>query len=406
MASPNRDASVRQTDFVLRKAFPATAAPSLRRVAIACPGIGHIARGYETFAREIFERIRDHVPATLFKGFGPETAQEHNIRCLRRTSASGRILRLFLSARGTYDIEAATFALGLHGELRRGDYDVAFITDYNVARLLARLRGWLPPPRRFAIVFHNSAPYGPRKVANFDLVQQVTFPSQDKAVAAGLGNTQLIPIPVDSDRFHPGRPKEELRRDLGLDSEAPVVLCAAAHEPFKRIELLIEAVARLPAADSKPPVLIVAGEEGARSRELRMAAKTQLGVRAILKRFEPDHMPELYRLATVFVLPSKREGFGRVLLEAMASGLPIVTHDDTVRRWVVGNAGVFVDCNQSREFVAVLARLLEDEAERERLGAAGRARALRCFSWPVLLPSYLSLLESAREAFLQNRPTS
>ena len=101
-------------------------------------------------------------------------------------------------------------------------------------------------------------------------------------------------------------------------------------------------------------------------------------------------MPEVYRLADVFVLPSLTEGFGVVLLEAMATGIPVVTQADPVRDWVLGDSGLLVECAEEGALTDALASLVSDPPERQRVGARGLERVRSTFAWDVLLPQYLS----------------
>ena len=87
-----------------------------------------------------------------------------------------------------------------------------------------------------------------------------------------------------------------------------------------------------------------------------------------------EELAQLYRGAAALVLPSRFEGFGVPVLEAMASGTPVVLSDDAALREVAGEAGVYAEAN---EFGAALRRALDDRA---RWSAAGLERAT-AFSW-------------------------
>jgi alpha-1,3-rhamnosyl/mannosyltransferase len=129
-------------------------------------------------------------------------------------------------------------------------------------------------------------------------------------------------------------------------------------------------LAALAAAAAVGLPLVVAGPE----RDPALARALREGG-AELRGYVPKHeLAELYRGAAALVLPSRFEGFGLPVLEAMASGTPVVAADEPALREVAGEAAVYAERG---DFAAAAARAL---AERERLSAAGLERA-KLFSW-------------------------
>ena len=116
--------------------------------------------------------------------------------------------------------------------------------------------------------------------------------------------------------------------------------------------------------------LVVAGpqKETALARELRDGGADLRGY------VSKPELAELYRGAAALLLPSRFEGFGLPVLEAMACGTPVVAAPEPALREVAGDAAVYAD---DGDFAAAVERAL---ADRERLSAAGLARA-RLFSW-------------------------
>ena len=95
---------------------------------------------------------------------------------------------------------------------------------------------------------------------------------------------------------------------------------------------------------------------------------------------EPDQLWSLYRSAHGLLFPSLHEGFGFPILEAMAAGLPVLTADRGAMAEVAGDAALLVDPADPADMAAGMARLAWDGALRDRLVAAGRARA-RQWTW-------------------------
>ena len=100
----------------------------------------------------------------------------------------------------------------------------------------------------------------------------------------------------------------------------------------------------------------------------------------LLGHVAPVALAELYRRCALFVFPSLVETFGNPLVEAMASGAPIVSADSAAMPEVLGDAALFFDPEDTAQMAARLATALADEALRRDLGARALARASR-FSW-------------------------
>jgi len=178
----------------------------------------------------------------------------------------------------------------------------------------------------------------------------------------------VVPGGVDA-AFHPGADAERARAALGLPR--PYVLCVASHTARKNLAALVPA-ARALAAEG----IDVAVAGGHRPQ---FAAEQGLEALRLLGPVADPLLPGLYAGAEAFALPSRYEGFGLPVLEAMACGTPVVAADATALPGTCGGAALLA-APDGEAFRAALARLLGDPAERERLRAAGRARAAP-FTW-------------------------
>lgn len=177
-----------------------------------------------------------------------------------------------------------------------------------------------------------------------------------------------------------------------------VVFCGRLVE-HKRVDLLIEGLARL-AAEGTPARALIIGDGPERRRLEGLAAARGL---AGLVRFtglvpSSDQVYALMKSSKVFTSPSIREGFGLAVLEAQVCGLPVVTvdHPDNAARELVedGRTGLLVDSDPI-QLALGLRRLLEDDSTRRALGAEAQRRAVR-LSWERLTDAVLSIYE-ARE---------
>jgi len=145
----------------------------------------------------------------------------------------------------------------------------------------------------------------------------------------------IIPRGRDPELF-PFRPRdglEEIRGGVDVPVNAPVVLAIGRLEPQKGFRHLLGALARV-RADYPDVVLLIAGKEGRESEALRrMAQDLTLDVRFLGHR---DDVAELLAASDVFCFPSEREGFGGVLIEALAVGCPVVATSIPTSREVLG----------------------------------------------------------------------
>ena len=191
------------------------------------------------------------------------------------------------------------------------------------------------------------------------------------------GRIDVAPLGARVDSAAAATPEADLRGRLSL-GQGPVILCVAQKRPYKRQDVLIRALADLPAETQ----LVLPGAATEFEDELRALAR-DLGVAERVK--FPDWVSEadlegLYRLASCFALPSELEGFGLPVLEAMARGLPVACSDRTSLPEVAGQAALLFDPDDQAAVTRSLAELIEDQALRTRLIAAGLERAAD-FTW-------------------------
>ena len=194
-----------------------------------------------------------------------------------------------------------------------------------------------------------------------------------------ITNTYLAADP----RFQP-QPADTLAvalASLGLTTEA-YVLCVGTLEPRKNLTTLFLAYGELPAALRQRYPLVVAGMSGWNTEALLKSAENLIRRGELrLLGYEADAViPSLYPGAAAFFYPSRYEGFGLPALEAMASGVPVITSNQTSLPEVVGDAGLMFDPDDVDSLREQLQRLLEDRAFAEMLGQRGLALS-RMFSW-------------------------
>jgi glycosyltransferase involved in cell wall biosynthesis len=167
-----------------------------------------------------------------------------------------------------------------------------------------------------------------------------------------------------------------VRDRLGLPERYTLYL--GSNKPHKNLVRLVQAWA-LVVSDS---VLVLAGHWEARHPETkRMAEELGLGDRILFRHnVSSGDLPALVAGAEVFVFPSTYEGFGLPVLEAMASGAPVVCSNTSSLPEVVGEAALLFNPFAVDEIASTLTSALADARLREALVTKGLARA-RCYSW-------------------------
>lgn len=166
------------------------------------------------------------------------------------------------------------------------------------------------------------------------------------------------------------------------------LVVAARLEPVKRLDVLLRAMAIL--RTTIPDVTLrVVGDGSERQALEQLARELSLGASVEFVGWREDVGEEL-RQADCFVLPSRSEGLSMTILEAMATGLPVVTTRVGGNPEVVedGATGLLVPHSDPAALAAALARLLADPAGRLRMGLAGRQRVLARFSLRAMAEGY------------------
>jgi glycosyltransferase involved in cell wall biosynthesis len=216
-----------------------------------------------------------------------------------------------------------------------------------------------------------------------DLVITVSHASADELVAHTAiprERIRVVPNGVDLE-IASDETVEATRHELGL-GDAPYVFWIGSLEPRKNVGVLVDAFARWALHTDLPHLLVLAGPPGwVEDEESVLAPAHRLGdrVRTVGRVGDPV-LSGLFRGADLFAFPSRHEGFGIPVLEAMAQETPVLAADIPALREVAAGAAVFRSPDDPGAWVAALDNLLHDEAERERLAKAGRERA-RSYSW-------------------------
>ena len=191
--------------------------------------------------------------------------------------------------------------------------------------------------------------------------------------------SRLIPNGVDPSLFSPGKGE---RGEFGIPEGVPVALIVSALISSKRVDEGIRAAARLPDLH-----LVVCGD-GPDREKIRSLGQDLMPGRFHAFSLPRTAMPRIYRCADVFLHMSLDEPFGIVYVEALATGLPVVTQDTNITRWSVGSNGVLVDATNSDAVAAGLTTALEKTNPQDVLERLDHIK--KRFSWSGVAMEYYS----------------
>lgn len=185
---------------------------------------------------------------------------------------------------------------------------------------------------------------------------------------------------IDINKFSIAATKEQLREHYGFSKDEKIVIIVGSLREQKGHKYLLEAFARVKEAIPESKLLIIgSGPEEYRLRNL--SKKFNITNSVVFMGIRRD-IPQLLKMSDLFVLPSLREGFGIVLLEAMVSGLAIVaTAVDGILEVVVeGETGILVPPSDAKALADSIVTILSDEIKRIEFGVNAKKRVKSDFT--------------------------
>ena len=227
--------------------------------------------------------------------------------------------------------------------------------------------GWLREPiHAYLRNFHNRA----------DLTLVPTEALKDELTAARYRNVEVMARGVDTRLFAPQKRRNELRAAWGVGDDGLAVLYVGRVAPEKNLPLLVRAFEAI--EDKNPEARLVLVGDGPALAGLKTSHPRFIfcGPR------RGEDLAAHFASADLFMFPSQTETFGNVLLEAMASGLPVVGFDYAAAAQHVthGDNGLKAEMGAEGRFVELGLTLARDPELRRRLGQVARATTLD-LSW-------------------------
>lgn len=360
--------------------------------------------GRETYARELALALRSARPDIEFVSFiNRETAGADGF-----WRDIGRVVRLPISPRARpawawAELVGVPVASGrasvdvLHSPANFGPlagpfarvltlHDVLFKShpELLTPAMLAGTRAMLPPAARRA---HR--------------LITVSDASREEIVRRlGIADDRIAVVPNGwTPPAAPGDP--QAARRLAGAGERVIALCVASDLPHKNLPMLLEALSLI--GPPQRPLLVLTGQ-GTDSGELPAHA-ADLGLSddvRTLGSVPPRTLENLYAAAGAVITPTRLEGFGLPVLEALGRGVPVACSDLPVLRELAGDAATYFDASEPRAAAEALLRVLDGGPDALRMREAGRERAGR-FTWDAAAHATAHVYERALHSVRKRR---
>ncbi len=365
-----------------------------KKIALLCCGLDDVTGGYETHMETLFKNLSmskyNEYEFTLFKRFGTCKKNEVALKTMSRYSLIIRLLSKF--RKDIFYWEGFFFVLKFifYTIIKNQRFHKISVIEHGVAPILMKYKLLLPGNP--TIVFTHGITMEPEEYEKFgNVFHQVNienYKKQQKYFKEKHLLTKIILIPhfaneVDSIKLC----REQIRLKYGIITEK-VVLSVGHISSNKNMNYIISEATKLP----EDWTLVLAG--GIAEMDLIDLAKQQLGNRFVHIFLPREKMPEVYAIADLFVLASKNEGFGIVIIEAMRAGLPVILNDKEIFRWIIKDDTVCIDMSKPNN----LANFIIDKIENNIIFFEEKSKKNLCtfkleYSWEVLKSKYRELYQ-------------
>ena len=213
---------------------------------------------------------------------------------------------------------------------------------------------------------------------------------EGELVEAGFTNGEIVHIPngVDANLFYPIKSREgkiELKRRLSIPDKKIVVFVGRL-DSQKRIDLLIEVFTEVNRLLSQTHLIVIG--EGSEKNKIQSMLNENITLVGVV-----NNVDAYLRASDLLVLPSLAEGMSNVILEAMATGLPVISTKVGSNPEVIDNGinGILLDIQDQTGFKENIIRVLTDGSLAEKMGQRAREKVVERFTIERVAADYLKL---------------
>ncbi len=323
-----------------------------------------VLRGAETFTKELARQL----------------AKTYQVDIIAGHMSPGKrwpfLWRTFLDPNG---LSVFAFTISKIAKIWKGRYDIVIPVNGGWMPAIIRLVTWLYGGK---MIISGQSGIGWDERNNLWCFPNAFVALSPKALKWARSvnpmiKSYYIPNGVDTQKFT----IRGAANTFGLNR--PIVLCVAALALDKRIDLTIKAVAKIPKA-----TLLLVGSLGEGSEIILSYGKRILGKRFVYKSLAHEKMPAVYRGSDVFTLVSKSFfSFEIAIIEALASGLPVVINDDPIRRKIAGDTAIYVNPSNTAGYQKALLQAINKGKDKTLTVMA------RKFDWQVIAKKYVTVFQ-------------
>jgi len=256
--------------------------------------------------------------------------------------------------------------------------------------------------REFNFWYHYTKAFMDLFLDRLDVRIAVSEVARESVDSHFPGDYEIIPNGIDLERFHPGvRPITEY-----LDGRKNILFVGRFDEPRKGFIHLLRAMPTI--RKQFPDARLIVVGAGDIARATRQARNLNAGDVVFAGSVRPQDLPRYYATCDVYCAPSTgRESFGIVLLEALATGAPVVASDIPGYAGVIdhGRTGMLTTPEEPNDIALAIVRVLADEALRRTMVAEG-LREVQKYGWPVIARRVLGAYERGLAREVPRRPTA
>lgn len=352
----------------------------MKKIAFISIYSGIVDRGVESFVYELSERLaKKYNVSVILSG---SSTKRNNINFINissnaqiPTSSKGIAGKFYLDKQS---LQILFFTLKCIPTLLREKFDVIIPLSGGWQTVIIRL---MTKILNIKMIIAGQAGIGSFDAWNIlfrpDIFIALTRSQKDWGnKLSGEVNVEYIPNGVNLTTFNPKI------SPANIQLKKPIVICASALVPYKRVDLTIKAIAK-----SKTLSLLVLGG-GEMQGQIDSLGKRLLKNRYLRLNVNYSQMPSYYNAGQIFTLASSSEAFGISYIEAMACNLPIVTTNDSTRQEIIGKAGILTIPSNIKQYSADLIL-----ASRTNYRNIPYDQALK-FSWNKIAQMYSTILKS------------